>query len=196
MALSALDPRAPFVLDIRELGRRPGAMRRVSRVVPAPSGLGIEGVVGVPEGADVELEIRLEAVMEGVLVSGTAHASFSGECVRCLDPIEDEVLVELQELYSYSDSDDGEADEDGLRVIDDMIDLEQPVRDAVVLALPLAPVCREDCPGLCSVCGARLEDDPSHQHEMTDPRWAALAELLADETNESGSSGAGPTEEK
>ncbi|WP_129668799.1 YceD family protein [Phytoactinopolyspora endophytica] len=195
MALNALDPRAPFVLDIRELGRRPGAMRRVSRVVPAPAGLGLEGVVGVPEEADVELELRLESVMEGALVSGTVQAPFTGECARCLDPIEDDVLVDLQELYSYSDKDDPEAEEDGLFVVDELIDLEQPVRDAVVLALPLAPVCREDCPGLCSVCGARLEDDPSHQHEATDPRWAALAELLADDSNESGSSGAGPTEE-
>jgi uncharacterized protein len=196
IALSALDPRAPFVLDVHELGRRPGTMRRVSRDVRTPTGLGLEGVVGVPEGAEVELRLRLEAVMEGVLVTGTAQAPVTGECARCLDPIDDEIAVDVQELYAYSpDEGDPEAEGD-LYVVDDLIDLEQPVRDAVVLALPLAPVCRDDCPGLCSVCGARLADDPSHEHETTDPRWAALAELLADQTNESGSSGAGPTEEK
>lgn len=172
-------------------------MQRVTRVVPAPVGLGLGGVVEVPEGADVELDLRLEAVMEGVLVSGTAHASVTGECVRCLDRVDDEVVVDLQELYTYSENGtDPEAAEDELHVVDDMIDLEQPVRDAVVLALPSAPVCRDDCPGLCSECGARLADDPSHQHDKTDPRWAALAELLTDQTNESGSRGAGPTEEK
>lgn len=176
------------MLEIRELGRRPGSMQRVSRVVSAPTDLGLGGVVWVPEGVDIELELRLEAVMEGVLVSGTARAPFRGECVRCLDPVEGGVIVEVQELYAYPESEaDPEADEEGLRVVDDMIDLEQPVRDAVVLALPPMPVCREDCPGLCAECGARLADDPSHQHENTDPRWAALAELLADDTNESGS---------
>ena len=67
--LSRLDPRAPFVVDTRDLGRRPGSMRTVSRVVPAPADLGT-GVVGVPEGSDLELELRLESVVEGVLVSG------------------------------------------------------------------------------------------------------------------------------
>lgn len=171
-------------------------MQRMARVVPAPAGLGLGGVVEVPEGADVELNVRLEAVMEGVLVSGTAQAPVAGECVRCLDPVEDEVVVDLQELYTYSENGaDPEASEDELHVVEDMIDLEQPVRDAVVLALPPAPVCREDCPGLCSECGARLADDPSHKHDTTDPRWAALAELLTDEIHESGSRGAGPTEE-
>nr|WP_246222539.1 YceD family protein [Phytoactinopolyspora limicola] len=158
--------------------------------------LGLGGVVGVPEGTAIRLELRLEAVMEGVLVSGTARASFTGECARCLDPIGGDIVVDVQELYAYPENEPGpEAGEGDLLVIDDNIDLEQPVRDAVVLALPSAPVCREECPGLCSVCGARLADDPSHQHDITDPRWAALAELLADDTNESGSRGAGPTEE-
>nr|WP_211659146.1 YceD family protein [Phytoactinopolyspora halophila] len=196
--LNVLDPRAPFVLDVRELGRRPGSMQHKTLVVHAPADLGIGGVVEVPEGSDIGLTIRLESVMEGVLVSGEARALISGECARCLDPFDDQLAVEWQELYAYPEGEtdtESEADEDGLSVQDDMIDLEQPVRDALVLALPLAPTCRDDCPGLCSQCGARLEDDPSHRHEYTDPRWAALAELLTNETNESGSSGAGPTEE-
>jgi uncharacterized protein len=172
-------------------------MRRVSRVVPAPADLGLGGVVEVPEGTEIELNVRLEAVMEGVLASGTAATSFSGECVRCLDAVGGHVVVDVQELYAYPENEAGtEAGEDDLFVVEDKIDLEQPVRDAIVLALPSAPVCREDCPGLCAECGARLADDPSHMHDTTDPRWAALAELLTDDTNESGSSGAGPTEEK
>jgi uncharacterized protein len=165
-----LDPRAPFVLAIRELGRRPGAMARVSRTVPAPADLGLT-VVGVPAGSDLELEVRLESVVEGVLVSGTARASLAGECVRCLDPVAGYVAAEFQELYVYPDR---EADDEVSRLEGELLDLEPVLRDAVVLALPLQPVCRDDCPGLCSECGAPLALDPGHRHETTDPRWAAL----------------------
>lgn len=194
ITLSILDPRAPFVLELHELARRPGSMKRVTVVVQAPAGLGFDGVVGVPEGADIALDLRLESVMEGVLVSGTVRVHYAGECARCLDPVEGELAVDLQELYAY-DHPDNEVGEDDLLVQGERIDLEQPVRDAVVLALPQAPVCRDDCPGLCSVCGARLADDPTHAHDTTDPRWAALKGLHTTETNESGSQGAGLTEE-
>jgi uncharacterized protein len=181
--VNSLDPRAPLVLDTRELGRRPGSQRHVERTVPAPADLGIE-VLRVPEGSPVELDLRLEAVMEGVLVSGTAHAELQGECVRCLEPIVDEVEVELQELYVYEDHalPPEEGDDDEVSVLqDDLVDLEPALRDAVVLALPFQPLCMDDCPGLCPECGARLADDPDHTHEAPiDPRWAALTELSTD----------------
>ena len=190
------------MLDLHELGRRPGTMRRISRTVPAPADLGLGGVVGVPAGADLELDVRLESVMEGVLVSGTAAARTEGECVRCLDPVVGDVAVELQELYGYPDRVLDGARADGELVLDgDLIDLDQAVRDAVVLALPRAPLCRDDCPGLCVQCGARLADDPGHAHSTTDPRWAALAGLLAgsvnnsDQENETGPQRAVVTEE-
>jgi uncharacterized protein len=173
-----LDPRAPLVLDTRELGRRPGIQREVSRTVPAPADLGIE-VLRVPEGSPVQLDLRLEAVMEGVLVTGTAHASLDGECVRCLEPITDEVEVRFQELYVYEDHALPDQEDDGASVLqDDLVDLEPVLRDAVVLALPFQPLCQDDCPGLCPDCGARLADDPDHGHDApVDPRWAALAEI-------------------
>ncbi len=158
------------MLDTHELDRRPGTMRRVRLTVPAPADLGIE-VVGVPEGADVELQLRLESVMEGVLVSGTARAPLAGECARCLDPIDGNVEADIQEMYVF-DGDD--ADEEERRVEGELIDLEPTLRDAVVLALPQAPLCRDDCPGLCSQCGARLADDPGHAHSLDAPRWGAL----------------------
>ncbi|MCL2734849.1 MAG: YceD family protein, partial [Actinomycetia bacterium] len=165
-----LDHRNPLVFDTHELGRRPGALKKVSRTVSAPVDLGLDGVIGVPEGADVELDLRLESVMEGVLVTGTAHAPVAGECVRCLEPVERELDADFQEMFSYPDAanrtvradeagDDAE-DEDVLHLEDDLFDLEPVLRDAVVLALPMQPVCRDDCPGLCSACGARLADDP------------------------------------
>ena len=170
--LKGLDPRNPLVIDTRELGRRPGSMRKLSRVVQAPAQLGGE-VIGVPEGSDLRLDIRLESVVEGVLVTGTATAQAAGECVRCLDPLERELHASFQELYVYPDS-GGADDDETLRLEGDLIDLEPVVRDAVVLALPLAPVCRDDCRGLCPECGMRLNADPEHRHEAVDPRWAAL----------------------
>ena len=185
-ALSKLDPRAPLVLDTRELGRRPGSQREVSRQVPAPADLGIE-VLRVPEGSPVEIDLRLEAVMEGVLVTCTASAELEGECVRCLEPITDEVEVWFQELFVYDDPDDQASEDSDLdvsRLEGDLLDLEPLLRDAVVLALPFQPVCEEDCPGLCPECGARLADDPDHAHEAAvDPRWAGLTALQQDDSN-------------
>jgi uncharacterized protein len=180
-----LDPRAPLVLDTRELGRRPGSERTVTLTAPAPADLGIE-VLRVPEGSPVELDLRLEAVVEGVLVTGSAHAELAGECVRCLTEISDEIDADFTELFVY---DDGEAQaedtEDGetSRLQGDLVDLEPVLRDAVVLNLPFQPLCSDDCPGLCAECGARLADDPGHRHdEPIDPRWAALQGLAQETT--------------
>jgi len=177
-----LDPRSPFVLDTRELGRRPGTERRVALTAPAPADLGIE-VLRVPEGSPIDFELRLEAVVEGVLVTGSAQAVLTGECVRCLEELSREMDADFCELFVY-DGEDAEAAsaEDGetSRLEGDRLDLEPVLRDAVVLALPFQPLCRDDCPGLCVQCGARLADDPGHTHEAAaDPRWAALQGLTA-----------------
>jgi uncharacterized protein len=152
----------------------------VTRVVEAPADLRTE-VIGVPEGSDIELHLRLESVLDGVLVSGTAHGRAAGECVRCLDDVEVPFEASMTELYAYPghtlDGVDGEQDDEVRELQDDLIDLEPALRDAVVPALPFRPLCREDCPGLCSECGARLADDPGHGHEQVDPRWQALAGL-------------------
>ena len=180
-----LDPRAPLVLDTRELGRRPGSERTVTLTAPAPADLGIE-VLRVPEGSPVELDLRLEAVVEGVLVTGSAHAELAGECVRCLTEISDEIDADLTELFVYDDGEGRAEDtEDGetSRLQGDLVDLEPLLRDAVVLNLPFQPLCSDDCPGLCAECGARLADDPGHRHDdKTDPRWAALQGLALEQT--------------
>ncbi|MDP3711456.1 MAG: YceD family protein [Mycobacteriales bacterium] len=177
-----LDPRLPLVLDTRELGRRPGSMREVRFPAPAPEGLGLE-LITVPTGSDIDLDLRLESVMEGVLVSGTATVDLVGECGRCLETVSDTLTVDLQELYAYDESEveEGEA----ARMEGDHLDLEPLLRDQVVLALPITPLCRQDCPGLCSECGERWETLPEdHAHGTADPRWAGLADLMKnDEEN-------------
>jgi uncharacterized protein len=179
-----LDPRQPLVLDTRELGRRPGSMRRVRQTVIAPEEMG-RPLASIPAGSELELDLRMESVMEGVLVSGTVGAVMSGECGRCLDPVSAHLQVDIQELYSYPESgpygagSHPKSDEDELpSLVDDLIDLEPVLRDALVLDLPMSPLCREDCPGLCPDCGERLAELPEdHSHDAVDPRWAALAGL-------------------
>jgi len=181
-----LDPRSPLVLDTRDLPRRPGAMRVVERTVPAPEGLGLE-LIGVPTGADLLLDLRLESVSEGVLVSGTVTGTVEGECGRCLRMISDTLEVPIQELYAYEHSTTDETtDEDEVgRLQGDLIDLEPVLRDAVVTTLPNHPRCREDCPGLCPDCGVPLDELPAdHSHRQRDPRWAALAKLTEDAEQE------------
>jgi len=171
-------PRNPFVVDIRELGRRPGSLLPVHRTVRVPQGVGLD-VIGVQVGDELILDLRMESVVEGVLVSGTVSGPVVGECSRCLDPIQDVVEVDVVELFAYPDSATSETtDEDEVsRLTGDRIDLEPLVRDGVVLALPVAPLCREDCAGLCADCGQRWDDlPPDHQHSTIDPRWAALAQ--------------------
>ncbi|MGH3928870.1 MAG: YceD family protein [Pseudonocardiaceae bacterium] len=177
------DPAAPWVIDTRELGRRPGAMRSYHRDVPAPAGLRLD-VIRIPEGDAVALDVRLESVMEGVLVSGTAAAPVTGECARCLDPLADRLEVELTELFAYPDTaTDESTDPDEIsRVVDDLVDLEPVVRDAVLLALPQAPLCRDNCPGLCPECGGkRAELGADHRHETMDPRWTILKRFSENE---------------
>jgi uncharacterized protein len=172
---SAVNPQ--FVLDTSKLGRRPGSLREVREVVEAPSRIGLD-MVAVPKGAPVALDLQLQAVSEGVLVTGTVSADIEGECSRCLEAFTDHIELPLTELYAYPDSaTDETTDEDEVyRVVDEQIDLEPAVVDAVGLALPFQPLCSPECMGLCAECGIRLADaEPGHRHDILDPRWAGLA---------------------
>lgn len=175
------------MIDTKEVGRRPGTMAEVEREVPAPADFGTE-VISVPEGEPMQLRVRLESVVEGVLVTGSVQADAVGACVRCLDPVSMDVEGRFQELFAYADraahhrevgAEDDETEQHV--VVDGHIDLEPLLRDTVVPALPFQPVCREDCLGLCAQCGVRMEDDPGHEHVDIDPRWSALA-ALAEQT--------------
>ncbi|WP_132993823.1 YceD family protein [Gordonia zhaorongruii] len=157
-------------------------MVEVDRTVVTPERIGVQ-FVGIPADGEVRLDLRLESVSEGVLVTGTVSGDIEGQCGRCLGPLDDSVSMFLTELFAYPDSDTDKTtdDEDVERIVDEQIDLEQTIIDAVATELPLTPLCTPDCPGLCQVCGVRLADaEPGHGHELIDPRWAKLADKLED----------------
>ena len=182
-AISRADA-APLVVSVTNLMHRPGTMETLTEVVPAPADLG-NALIGVEEGSDIDLDIRMESVVDGILVTGSVVVDVHGECSLCLDPIDYEMSANIQELFVFEKAPAGgpedEVDEQ-YAVEDDSIDLEPALRDAVILQLPFQPVCRDTCQGLCADCGARLEDDPGHHHEVLDPRWSALQGLLGADT--------------
>ena len=190
--MNRLNPRLPLVFDTSELSRRPGSMLEMQRTVPAPDDLGDIDVIAIPPGQPIELELRLESVMEGVLVTGSAHATATGACVRCLDPMTRHVGGHFQELFAYADRGahhrevgvEDEDDDEVHELVGDLFDLEPVLRDAMVPAMPFQPVCRSDCPGLCSECGAHLAEDPTHHHDRLDPRWATLREIATPPGNQ------------
>jgi uncharacterized protein len=174
-------PTSPMVIDIPRLGRRPGALVTLRDSVPSPSRIGAE-LVAIETGAPLELDLRVESVSEGVLVTGTVAAPTVGECGRCLTAMQGRIEVSLTELFAYPDSTTEATTEEGEvgHVVDNTIDLEQPIIDAVGLELPFSPVCQPDCPGLCPECGVVLAAEPGHQHDRIDPRWAKLTQMLGD----------------
>ncbi|HEX7538039.1 MAG TPA: YceD family protein [Dermatophilaceae bacterium] len=190
--MNRLNPRLPLVFDTSELSRRPGSMLEMQRTVPAPDDLGDIDVIAIPPGQPIELELRFESVMEGVLVTGSAHATATGACVRCLDPMTRHVGGRFQELFAYADrathhhevAAEDEDDDDVYELVGDLFDLEPVLRDTMVPAMPFQPVCRSDCPGLCSECGVHLAEDPTHHHDQLDPRWAALQKIATPPGNQ------------
>ena len=172
--------KTPYTVDVYDLMHRPGEMRDRSIDIVVPEEFG-NAMIGVKASSELRVELRMESLHDGILVSADIDGTAAGECGRCLIDIEQAVQVEIQELFAYSSDEAFEYE-----VHEDTIDLEPVIRDAVVLSLPFQPVCQEDCLGLCPQCGVRLLDNPGHEHENpVDPRWAALGSLAAfDSTTE------------
>lgn len=161
-----------------------------SETVPSPSRIGLD-LIGIDEGAPLKLDLRIESVSEGALVTGTVSAPTSGECARCLTPITGDVEIDLTELFAYPDSATDEttdADEIarvGASGLPDTVDLEQPIIDAIGMALPFSPLCGPECVGLCPQCGVPLATaEPDHHHEQIDPRWAKLTGMFENDARE------------
>lgn len=174
-----------LAFDAIDLVHRPGAQRTIARTVEAPALADAPAAMWVPAGEPVEVGGTLESVVEGIYAGGTARAHLVGECSRCLDPIEDDVEIRFDELFTYPEKvprDISAEEREEIVVLDgDEVDLGPLVHDGLVLAVPASPLCREDCAGLCAQCGARLEDDPDHHHDVIDDRFAALQGLFGTE---------------
>lgn len=153
--------------------------------VPAPAHVGV-ALIAIPEGDPIELSLHLSALDEGVLVQGLIGARARGQCSRCLQEISMSLREDIAELVFYPHRQEeliAEGDEEAgdlLVVVDDTVNLEPIIRDSLVLSMPLSPLCRPDCPGLCEECGERWDDLPDgHEHEILDPRFSALDALAA-----------------
>lgn len=147
-------------------------------------------LISVPLGEIIEVDARLESVTEGVLLSADIYAVAKGECIRCLDPLEIVIERKIQELYTYEPTNERgkkrKNSKEDLTAEDldvanefmmegEILDMETPIRDAVVLSLPVNPVCSQDCLGLCQECGGKWADLPEdHAHDVIDARWASL----------------------
>lgn len=179
----------PFLLNTHELPRRAGEMKEYELDIPAPTRIGVP-LIAVPEGDIIEADVRLESVTEGVLLSAEIYAVALGECIRCLDEVEVVIDRKIQELYRYEptndkgrkkrrDDEDVDLDvEEELQMEGDLLNLEIPIIDAIILTLPVNPLCSEDCLGLCPDCGEKRETLPEdHAHEVIDARWSGLDKL-------------------
>jgi uncharacterized protein len=184
-----------FLFNTHELPRRAGEMKEYQLDLEILEPVGVP-LVAVPAGDVIEVDMRLESVAEGILLSADIYAIAKGECIRCLDPVEITVERKIQELYRYEQTNDkggkrkkhssrtDTSDEIDLDAVDELwldgneMNLEVPIRDAIVLDLPVNPLCSEACLGLCPDCGEKWEKLPEdHAHEVIDARWAGLAGL-------------------
>ena len=181
-----------FVIPLTHLQRRPGNMWEANVTLKAPADMGVALAQVDPDSA-LLAEVRLESVLDGVLASINVDYTVIAECARCLEPLQWQDSSECVELFLYpetdsrgreilpsgSDVDEGDSESVSRFVLNDSVDLEEVIRDAIVLDLPLKPLCDPGCAGLCPTCGEK-RDDGDHDHAVMDPRWAALDSLRED----------------
>lgn len=179
-----------FLVPLTHLQRRPGNMWEAELSFAAPQDMGV-ALAQVEPGSVVNVSVRLESVLDGVLASAAVEYTVTAECARCLEPLQWQDTSECVELFLYPETDsrgrefqphdaesfDGDSESVTRFIHNDSLDLEEVVRDAIVLDLPLKPLCDPDCTGLCPTCGEKRNDD-EHDHVESDPRWAALEALL------------------
>ncbi|MDN5559371.1 MAG: YceD family protein [Ruaniaceae bacterium] len=171
-------------VSVHTLGRRTGASMELVRTFDAPAHMGTE-FLSVPEGSPMNAQLRIDAVSEGLFVSGDVTVQVRGLCVRCLEPLDGEYTATIEELFLLPEAviravDEGDEDAQEMYTTDgEILDLEGPFRDAIVAEMPFQPLCSPDCKGLCPTCGIKLsEAEEGHSHDVIDPRFAMLAQLL------------------
>ena len=162
---------SPLVVNILELTRRPGTDKDLVVSVPATV-LELEDP-RVADDQDIAVDIHLESVSGGIVAAGSATARAHLSCRRCLGEFDVEIFGEIDELYQkVPDNPDATA------LTSEQLDLTSVVREQVLLAIPDAPLCRGDCPGLCPQCGADLASSPCGcDRSKIDDRWSALDAL-------------------
>jgi uncharacterized protein len=161
---------SPFLLDVGDLLTHPGEVRSVNFSAPLEAAVALARVSG-----RVDVVGRLEGLTDGIYLVARAEVPVTLTCTRCLTDWEEDLVVEVRQLFGR------EPDEDGYRLDQHWINTEGPVHDEVVLALPLSSVCRQDCKGICATCGADLNTAPCSGHEDADRSpFAVLRDLLPD----------------
>ncbi|RSX53490.1 DNA-binding protein [Bifidobacterium goeldii] len=182
-----------WAVSVAQVASRPGQTKLIDAVFPAPSGIG-DNIIGVREGADVSVTGSFDSIVDGLILTAHINAPVQAECTRCLKPIERDWGVDVTAFFPYDSPEDSRNSKEEVDIIagedesEDtyplsrdgaFADLEALLRDTLVEALPLQPLCREDCRGLCPQCGIDLNEHLDHHHETTDLRFAALADLKA-----------------
>jgi len=158
-----------LVVDVVELLDDPGTPKPLVFTADVP-----EMAAGLSRAApEVDLDLAAEAIDGGIWVKGAVAGRYRAECRRCLAPVDHPFSYEVAELYRPQT----EVWEEGYVIKETTIDLGPLVRDAVVLNLPQNPLCRDDCAGLCGVCGGNLNDEPHTHGAEIDSRWSALKDL-------------------
>lgn len=161
-------------VSVADLLRQPGSRRHVD----LEADLGELAVMTsrTPEGATTVLELDLDALPDGVTVTGTVSVPWVGACRRCLREVTGRIDASVREVFERHPT-EGET----WPLAGDQIDMEPLARESVLLDLPVVPLCRDDCKGLCPECGVDRNDvDCGHTAEGGDPRWAALDALRFD----------------
>jgi uncharacterized protein len=161
--------------DLRTLRLRPGEQHdETVELALEPLELGGQEYAPVP--ADVPARLRVTKATTGTVLELSFELELHGPCFRCLTDTSLALSLDLRE-YHAADRDAPEEERSDY-VTDDRVDLSTWARDAVALALPDKILCRQDCAGLCPVCGKDLNAEPhEHEEDAGDPRWAALENL-------------------
>lgn len=182
--------KSPFLFNCHDLPRSAGEMREYALTIETPENFGLPLFTIAPS-TPIDIDLTISAVSEGVLASADVRATAHGECTRCLDPISLEIEQSFTELFYYQaprntrqNQPEELGEDDNLTMEGDEIDLELPVRDALILNLPINPLCKEECLGLCPDCGVKWEELPEdhegNAHTKVDIRWAGLEGFTPD----------------
>lgn len=192
--------RSPWAIPVAQVGSRAGQSLELDSIFPAPSGIGDE-FYGVQEGSDIRVEGRFDSIIDGLVFTGTATATMTGECGRCLTDINRDESIDITTFMPYESPAESvrfgsrssaSRDEDVIIAGDeessditpllgggDFADIEALLRDGFAQSIPVTPLCKPDCRGLCPQCGMNLNEHPDHVHELADFRLADLADFKA-----------------